>query len=159
MLNRIKDFLLDRDARPGAEGGGHTGDELHLAAAALMVEAARMDDGLDEPERRRIAELVRWRFDLSEEEAATLVEAAEREAAGASGNYRFTATIRQRCSDAERVQLVELLWDIVYADDRLHDLEASLLRRIAGLLYVSDRDSGLARRRVLQRHGLSEDEA
>lgn len=158
MLNRIKDFLLDRDARPGAEEG-HTGDELHLAAAALMVEAARMDDGLDEPERHRIAELVRWRFDLTEEEAATLVEAAEREAADASGNYRFTATIRQRCSDAQRVQLVELLWDIVYADGKLHDLEASLLRRISGLLYVSDRDSGLARKRVLQSHGLSDDEA
>ena len=47
-----------------------------------------------------------------------------------------------------------MLWDVAYADGELHDLEASLLRRIGGLLYVSDRERGEARKRVLARRGL-----
>jgi uncharacterized tellurite resistance protein B-like protein len=50
--------------------------------------------------------------------------------------------------------VIEMLWEVAYADGRLHDYEASLLRRVTGLLYVSDRDSGEARKRVLARLGL-----
>ena len=53
----------------------------------------------------------------------------------------------------ERVGILELLWEVVYADGQLHDYEASLLRRVAGLLYVSDRESGEARLRVMGRLG------
>ena len=53
----------------------------------------------------------------------------------------------------ERVGILELLWEVVYADGTLHDYEASLLRRVAGLLYVSDRESGEARLRVMGRLG------
>ena len=54
----------------------------------------------------------------------------------------------------ERVGILELLWEVVYADGTLHDYEASLLRRVAGLLYVSDRESGEARLRVMERLGI-----
>jgi len=49
------------------------------------------------------------------------------------------------------VMLVEMLWDVVYADGELHDYEANLMRRVAGLLHVSDQESGAARKRVLGR--------
>ena len=55
----------------------------------------------------------------------------------------------------ERIALIEMLWEVAYADGELHDYEASLIRRITGLLYVSDRDSGEARKRVRARLGLS----
>ena len=55
----------------------------------------------------------------------------------------------------ERIRLIEMLWEVAYADGELHDYEASLMRRITGLLYISDRDSGEARQRVLARLGLS----
>jgi uncharacterized tellurite resistance protein B-like protein len=48
---------------------------------------------------------------------------------------------------------MEMLWDVAYADDHLHHLESSLMRRLAGLLHVDDRDSGEARKRVLARRG------
>jgi len=50
--------------------------------------------------------------------------------------------------------VIEMLWEVAYADGQLHDYEANLLRRITGLLYVSDRESGEARKRVLARLGL-----
>jgi uncharacterized tellurite resistance protein B-like protein len=156
MFDHIKRFLADREAGPVYDAPG---DALQAAAAALLIEAARMDDAVDAAERERIVELLRWRFGLSEVEAHLLVNEAERAAERSVENYGFTATIRRSFTDAERIQLMEMLWDVAYADGTLHDLEASLMRRIAGLLYVSDRDSGAARQRVLARHGLSDENA
>jgi len=65
--------------------------------------------------------------------------------------HRYTKTIKDRFSEAERVELIELLWEVVYADGELHAHESNLLRRIGGLIYVSDRDRGDARKRVMQR--------
>ncbi len=155
MITRIKSFLIEREARADAGADGHSADQLHLAAAALLVEAARMDDTVDPAERDRIAELVRWRFGLSDAEAELLVQRAERACERAVELYGFTRTIRESFADRERIQLIEMLWDIAYVDGTLHDLEASLIRRIAGMLNVSDRDSGGARKRVLTRHGLT----
>jgi uncharacterized tellurite resistance protein B-like protein len=155
MINRIKAFFDDRGAEP-AEGDHHSVDELQLAAAALLVEAARMDDRVDEHERARIHELLRWRFGLDEAEADLLIEAAIAETARSAQLHGYAEMIRAKFDEGERVRLVELLWDVTYADGELHELEASLMRRIAGLLYVSDRDSGTARKRAMARHGIAE---
>ena len=151
MMNRLKALLA---APPEPDGAVHSEDELHLAAAALLVEAARMDETVDADELARIGELVRWRFALSEEETADLVAEAERVTEDSVQLYRFTRVIRDAFGQDERVQLVEMLWDVACADGEVHDLEASLLRRICGLLNVSDRDSGAARKRALSRHGI-----
>ena len=157
MLNRIMDFLVHRQAEPESGTDQHSEDELQLAAAALMVEAARMDDTVDDAERTRIVELVRWRFSLSEDEATAVVDRAVAVTDSGPANwFGFAATVRRAFDDSERLRLIEMLWDIVYSDGRVHHLEASLMRRIAGLLEVSDRDSGAARQRARQRHGLDD---
>lgn len=155
MLNRIKALFFERDGRP-EQGSHHSVDEAQLAAAALLFEAARMDDQISEAERARVLALVRKRFGLTEEEARTLVAAAESKTAGPAPWHGFAAVIRDHFSEDERIAIVEMLWEVAYADGALHDLEASLLRRIGGLLYVSDRDRGAARKRVLERLGVAE---
>ncbi|MGH6904257.1 MAG: TerB family tellurite resistance protein, partial [Geminicoccaceae bacterium] len=132
----------------------HSFEERQLAAAALMVEAATMDSAFDAAERARIGELIRERFALGADEAADLIAEAERAVAASVQWHGFTSAIKDGYDHAERVELIEMLWEVAYADGRLHDYEASLLRRIAGLLYVSDRDSGEARKRVRARLGL-----
>ena len=151
MIDRLKALLAERAAPAGAV---HTTDQLHLAAAALLVEAARMDDRVDADELARIGELVQWRFGLDEDEAAELVAEAERATEDAVELYRFTRVIRDAFGQEERVQLVEMLWDVACTDGEVHALEASLLRRICGLLNVSDSESGAARKRALDRHGM-----
>ena len=150
MINRLKALLAKRSDPVGA---AHTTDQLHLAAAALLVEAARMDDRVDADELARIGELVQWRFGLSDDEAADLVAEAEKATADAVELYRFTRVIRDAFAHDERVQLVEMLWDVACTDGEVHDLEASLLRQICGLLNVSGRESGDARKRAFSRHG------
>ncbi len=151
MLRSLKDFLQVRKGRAAAADGRHSTAELHLAAAALLVEAAKIDDCFDEEERARVGALLRGRFELDAGDAESLIEAAEARTETASGLYGFTSEIRRHFDHGERVAMIEMLWNVVYADGVLHDFEANMLRRVAGLLYVTDRESGNARKRALGR--------
>ena len=97
---------------------------------------------------------MRARFELTEAEAESLLEIAGDKVANASQLYSFTRVVKDNFDHAERVELMEMLWEVAYADGTLHDLEASLMRRIAGLIYVPDRESGEARKRALSKLGL-----
>ena len=156
MLNRIKDFLLTRRAAAESEEAGHSEEELRLAAAALLVEAARMDETFDDGERDRIVELVRWRFDLTEEEAGMLVDRAWLTAATAIELDSFAQPIRQAFDPGQRIRLVEMMWDVACADGTLDNTESNLIGRVAGLLFVDERDSGAARKRAMAAHGLTD---
>ncbi len=153
MLDRIRSLFdrMEREPKPPSR------DELHLAAAALMMEAARTDDSIDPAERARVVDLARRHFHLSEAEARDLAREAEDRTAGASHNYDYIRVVIDHCPPEQRVWIIEMLWEIAYADGELHHLEANLLRRIGGLLAVSDQERGAARKRVLRRMGLPED--
>lgn len=154
MLSKVREFLLERGARATSADGRHSHDELQLAAAALLVEAARLDGAFDETERGHIAGVLRHRFDLEAEETALLIDAAVGTVDAIPEIYGFTRTIRDNFSHDERVAMLQMLWEVAYVDGELHDYEASLLRQVAGLLYVTDQESGLARRRARERLGL-----
>ena len=153
MINRLAAWLSARTSHSADDPPPV--DPLALAATALLLEMGRMDDQIDDSERVRIAQLVKWKFGLDDETAAALIAQAEEDSASSTQLFGYTSTIVEHTEPEERVQIVELLWDVAYADGVLHDLEASLVRRIAGLLYVTDKDSGAARQRVLDRYGLS----
>lgn len=150
MLDRILNLLTHGEA---AGSAGHV-DDLRVAVAALLVEAARMDDRFVESERRIIEGLLSSRFDLSADEARGLLDVAERAVDRSTQLFRFTQTIAENLSLAERVRIIELLWEVAYADGVLAPQEDALIRRIAGLVYVPDSDRTAARRRVRQRLGL-----
>ena len=152
MIDRIKALFGER---PTPKGAAAAPDELQLALAVLLVEAARLDGEFDGRERATIGDLLLQRFQLTPDEAEALLQAAETAQAERHQLLPYTRVIKQRFGEEERVRLIEMLWEVVYADDRLHDYEASLLRRIGGLIYVSDRERGAARLRVLQRREAS----
>ena len=151
MWNRIKTLFEQPDR---ALGDLPRPDRLHLAAACLLVEAARMDDTITAEERAHIHTLLSGRFGLDTGETEELVRSAEKLTEGPAQWYAFTSRIKDHCDYEERIEIIEMLWEVVYADGELHHLESSLLRRVGGLLYVSDRDRGEALRRVKARKGL-----
>ena len=153
MLNRIK--ALFEDMERGEDRDDQ--ESLRFAAAALLVEAARTDNAITQGERARILDLAKRHFDLNDEEAQDLLSAAVVETEGASPHHRYVSIIMDHCPPERRLWIIEMLWEVVYADGRLNDLEASLLRRIGGLLHVSDIERGQARKRVLDRLGLPEE--
>lgn len=150
MIGMLKDLLSGR----GAKDDGT--DRHQLAAAALMVEAASLDGHMDAAEQSRITALLRDRFQLSEPQAAQLLAEAEAATGQAVELHGFTRVVKDNFDEAERIRLIEMLWEVAYADGHLHDYEANLVRRIAGLIYVSDRDSGIARKVAMARLGLGE---
>lgn len=151
MIGRIGRFFVERAAKPEGGAGRHSVDERHLAAAALLVHAACVDAEFDETERALILDLVRRRLGLGEEEARELLSAAETAVGDSVQLLGFTRAVKDGFSYEERVELIEMLWQVVHSDGRLDDCEAQLMRRIGGLVYVTDRDRGLARKRVLER--------
>lgn len=147
MLDRLLNLLTGTEA-PSVQAGP---DELQLAVAALLVEAARMDDNFGAEERTAIERLLAARFDLTPEAVHTLIETAERKMSASMQYFPFTHAITTRLSTEQRVGIIEMLWEVAYADGVLDPQEDALLRQIAGLIHVPDRERGEARKRALEK--------
>lgn len=155
MIDSIRAWI--NGSRPdGDEKTGRPRDELQLALTALLIEAAYSDDHFDQAERAIIAHLIERRFNLSPSDAHALLAAGEAAASESAELFHFTRIINERLSPEERVELVEMLWEVAYADRVLDEYEDSLVRRVGGLIYVPDRERGMARQRVLVRLGLDQ---
>ena len=125
--------------------------DLRLSVAILLLEAAHQDDNFDPRERAAIESLLTRHFELSPQECAALMAAGETQAAQMVQLHGHTSQIAARMTPGERIGLIEMLWEVAYADGVLDPEEDLLIRRIAGLIYVTDRERVLARQRVLAR--------
>jgi uncharacterized tellurite resistance protein B-like protein len=152
MLDQILRLVTAADKRPSVDSP----DDLQIAVAALLVEAARMDDHFDAAERSVIPRLLSERFALSSEVTGRLLASAEQAADRSAGLFRFTQLVVKGMNPDERTRIVEMLWNVAYADGVLDPAEDALVRRVAGLIFVSDKDRGAARSRVLRRLGVRE---
>ncbi len=147
MFNHLLELLTGGDARP-ARGNS---DSLQIAVAALLVQAAAMDDSFDPAERATIRRLLSARFDLDGPAVDHLLAKAESASDRSTQLYPFVRVAVEQLDENGRVEIVEMLWEVAYADGVLDPDEDALVRRIAGLIYVSDHDRGAARKRVLER--------
>ncbi|HWY61357.1 MAG TPA: TerB family tellurite resistance protein [Rhizomicrobium sp.] len=125
--------------------------DLRLSVAVLLVEAARQDDRFDARERAVIERLLTRKFDLAPGECASLLAAAESRAAEMVQLHGHTSAVFEQMTPDDRIGLVEMLWEVAYADGVLDPEEDLLIRRVAGLIAVTDRDRVLARQRVAAR--------
>jgi uncharacterized tellurite resistance protein B-like protein len=134
--------LMDQafGARSGGESGGQTAHTLDLATALLLVEVARADYRQNVAEDETIESLLRQHFDLDDGEISLLVDQARSEADQAASLQEFTRMLHEQLSVEEKHQVVEMLWRVALADSHLDKHEDHLIRRIAGLLYVSHSD-------------------
>ena len=125
-----------------------TSGDGRVALGALMVRIAHADGVYLQSEKDSIDRLLAARFGLSPFEATALRQQAEVAEAEASDAVRFTQRLKDAVPLEERVELVEILWSVVLADeDRDHDEDAQM-RMIVNLLGINDRDSALARQRA-----------
>lgn len=147
MITGLKELLFG--PQPAAKATRV--DELQLAAAALLIEAAVLDGNFEASERAAVASTLERHFGLNDEQAAALIAKASEMEAASVQLYGFTHVITDRLAPEERVGIIEMLWEVAYADGHVHDYQAGLVRRVAGLLFVSDVESGAARQRVRAR--------
>ncbi len=149
MIEKLKKLLASRKVKEAETTAD--AETLKLASSALLMEAACMDGHADEGEVATVTALLADHFRLGEGEASELAEAGREAVAQSVELYGFTRTIKDSFSHEDRVRMIEMLWEVAYADGILHDFEANLVRRVSGLIYVPDRESGEARKRVLER--------
>jgi uncharacterized tellurite resistance protein B-like protein len=145
MFDHLLGFLKGPPAAP----------DLKTAVAVLLLEAAYRDDDFAEAERNAILRLLGTKFGLSEEEAEALLAETRAKQREMVQLHPYTHAVFEAMEPQERVGVIEMLWEVAYADGTLDAEEDALIRKVAGLIYVDDRARMLARRRVMERLGIA----
>lgn len=108
-----------------------------IAAAVLMLEMAHADNNHAPAEYEEIRRQLRAHFGLSDGETEELIAAAAPEAKSAVSLYQYLKTLNEGLDEAEKREVLEMLWRVAYADNQLDAHEETLLRELADLLYLS----------------------
>lgn len=113
---------------------------LQMASAALMVEMLHVDEQVTADEDKKLRQLLQQRFSLDRSELDSLIDLAHNEKHDATDYYQFTSLLNTHYSQQQKIDLVEDLWQLAYADRELDKYEEHLLRRLAELLHVPHQD-------------------
>jgi uncharacterized tellurite resistance protein B-like protein len=147
MFESFKNFISD--FVDGEKHPQHFADnDYRLAAAALLVHAAAIDGEMSQAERDKLHAVVKQRFGLDDAMTDELVDQATAAEHEAVDLYHFTSLLNRTLDEEGRAKIVEMMWQIVYADGQRDELEDNLLWRAADLLGVSPRERIELRRRV-----------
>jgi uncharacterized tellurite resistance protein B-like protein len=147
MFESFRNFIaefVDGDKRPDQ----FADDDYRLAAAALLVHAAAIDGEMSQSERDTLHALIMKRFNLDEAATNALIDKATAAEHEAVDLYHFTHLLNRALDEPGRAKIVEMMWEIVYADGSRDELEDNLLWRAADLLGVSGAERIELRRRV-----------
>lgn len=146
MLNSIRDFFeRNIGAQAASVAERHS---IELATAALLVEVMRSDADIKPSEQQVVLRAVREKFGLSDQEAQALFQLAEEQVRTANDYYQFTSLINREFSQQQKQRVIELMWQVAYADAELSAHENHVLRRIAELLHVTHGDYIAAKMRA-----------
>jgi uncharacterized tellurite resistance protein B-like protein len=147
MFDSFRNFItefVDGEKHPG-QFAEH---DYRLAAVALLVHAATIDGEMSANERDKLHAVVKLRFALDEAATDELIEKATRAENDAVDLYHFTSLLNRSLDEEGRARVIEMMWEIVYADGRRDELEDNLLWRAADLLGVSQRERIELRQRI-----------
>ncbi len=145
MLKTLKTFFQADTPKQAAVADINP---IHLAGAALLVHAARLDGDFSTPEQAALAKIMEADFELDAQTRQELLDLAKSEETAAADLYRWTNVMNENMQPDEKISIIEQLWQIILADHEIDDYEANLMRRVSGLIHVPDRETGLARQRV-----------
>ena len=145
MLNLLKNILNSQNSKED----NHNKD-LELLCG-LMIEAAYTDGQIDKYELNKIKLSLIDVFEADPNEVDLVVKAALNNKDNTKSLHYYTSFINKNFTDEKKLHLIEALWEIVLSDGEIHDFESNLIRRLAGLLYISDVNSGNARKRALDK--------
>ncbi|MCC9661688.1 TerB family tellurite resistance protein [Pseudoalteromonas sp. MB41] len=136
MLSKIKQLFSAMDNSQS----NISEHDLKTAVAALLIEVMRADNELQDDEQQVLNNTLKKYFSLSDEEVLELVEGASKNLDEAIDYFQFSKQINAQCSAEQRIDIIELLWRLAYADGELDKHEELVIRRVASLLYVTHED-------------------
>jgi uncharacterized tellurite resistance protein B-like protein len=152
MFNAFRKFLSEVSSG-GKEPAHFAPNDYRLAAAALLVHVAGIDGNISDVERHKLHSVIKGSFELDEAATDALVAEATEAEHEAIDLYHFTSLINRSLNEDGRRRVVEMMWEIVYADGRVSEFESNLIWRAADLLGISSRERIELGRRVAGERG------
>jgi uncharacterized tellurite resistance protein B-like protein len=147
MFESFKSFISDF-----VDGQKHPSqfadDDYRLAAAALLVHAAAIDGEMLQSERDKLRTVLKQAFALGDAATDELIEKATAAEHESVDLYHFTHLLNRSLNEGGRARIIEMMWEIIYADGKRDELEDNLVWRAADLLGISPRERIELRRRV-----------
>ena len=122
-------------------------DNKNILVAALLIHAAKIDENYSDIEKKIIKEALINLNNINSDQAEELMKFAEKKEEESNQMLEFTREIKKHPMEF-RLKIIEIIWKIVYSDDVSDNYESNLIRRICGLLYISDKDSGIIKTKV-----------
>ena len=147
MIKLLKNILNNQNSQENEDNNKN----LEFLCG-LMIEAAYTDGKIDKNELNKIKLSLINIFAEDPNEVNLILEEAVKNKNNTKSLHHYTSFINKNFDENKKILLIETLWEIVLSDGQIHDFESNLIRRLAGLLYVSDIDSGNARKRALNKN-------
>ena len=122
---------------------------VQIAISTLMIQTAVYDGTFDEQEKSKILELIKKYFNFNEDQKLTLFKIAMKVNDNSNDMQQFTSVLNHNLSEEEKLNIIEMLWKIIISDGHIDDYENALIRKISGLLYISDRDVGQIKKKLI----------
>ena len=144
MLKLLKNILNSQNIQENKNNN----KDLELLCG-LMIEAAYTDGQIDVSELKKIKLSLINVFSEDPKEVNLALDKAEENKNNSKSLYYYTSYINKNFDADKKILLIDALWEIVLSDGEVHDFESNLIRRLAGLLYISDVDSGNSKKRAL----------
>ncbi len=137
MIDLVKGlFAKNRESADGTTGKTQSHD-VRVAVCAIFLEMANIDHEFSETERESMTGLLKDRYGLSDKYVSELMGASQEELEGSIDLWKFTNLINQNYSTEEKIQVVEMVWQIVFADGKLDKHEDYLVHKLAKLLRLT----------------------
>jgi uncharacterized tellurite resistance protein B-like protein len=146
MFDSLKNFLTELSGSATKEAFDE--DDYRLAAVALLVHIAEADGAIDGAEKTRLKEIIERNYGLDDSATSRLIASAKQSDREAVDFYHFTNVLKRSLDENGRRKIIEMLWEMAFADGQVHELEENIVWRLAELLGISSRDRVLLRQRV-----------
>lgn len=160
MFERFQQFIQTLTAdRPKSS---FAPDDPRIAVAALCIQVMEADGKVEESEKRQVRKLLKEQYKLDDRQLDALIAAGQEAESEAVDYFRFTSDLKRHLNNDQRLELVGVLWDIVYADGERSEMEDHAIWRIADLLGVSGRERIMKRQEAAARapsHRVESDDA
>jgi uncharacterized tellurite resistance protein B-like protein len=153
MLNKLKDFFANKIAVDPTDKTSNNERNLRIATCALMLEIASIDQEFDDRERDRIISFFRDEYGLTETETEELIELARGQLDQRIDLWGFTNLINQHFDADQKLKIIEMIWEVVYADGQLSAHEDYLIHKLYKMLNLTHSQMIDAKMKVLERRG------
>lgn len=158
MLDKLRHFISDVVSPAAHENRTFADNDYRLAATALLIHVISLDGEPSETEKRKLHALLEYRFDLDPGTADKLIADATLVEGEAVDLYHFTSVIMRAVNEEGRLRIIEMMWELVFADGHVSEFEDNIVWRAADLLGISSRDRLNLKHRVADSR-LTPDEA